>query len=152
MNDERFDALTRTLAAGVSRRQVLKYLGGSLTGGLLAFLGVREAAADAPGCKRNGKTCRRDDQCCSGACIDGTCQTFVCRELFEPCEYDSDCCAAICDVYTQDPSREKTCRYPCDPTLGNAGCGIQGGDNDGSYCCDFGDGRTGCAQECPASP
>jgi hypothetical protein len=35
-----FDDLTRTLAAGVSRRQGLRLLGSSLAGGLLAFLGV----------------------------------------------------------------------------------------------------------------
>ena len=56
MNAHRFDALTRSLAAGASRRRVLKVLAGLASGGLLASpLLVRavgapcEADADCPG-------------------------------------------------------------------------------------------------------
>jgi len=70
LDHDRFDDLARTLATGTSRRQALKLLGGSLTGGLLAALGVGTAVADE--CKRNGKPCKKDSQCCSGTCPNGT--------------------------------------------------------------------------------
>src|SRR3712207_4230881 len=73
MDHERFDDLTRALATGMSRRQALKSLAGGAAGGLLAFLGVGKAAAAPPGCKRNGKKCKEDTQCCSGNCENGTC-------------------------------------------------------------------------------
>ena len=73
MDSERFDDLTRALASGVSRRQTLKLLGGSLAGGLMVFLGIGEAGADPPGCKREGKNCTRHDQCCSGTCCNTVC-------------------------------------------------------------------------------
>ena len=44
MTDRRFDDLTR-LAAGASRRHVMKALGGSVAGGLLALLGTRHGVA-----------------------------------------------------------------------------------------------------------
>jgi hypothetical protein len=68
MDHDRFDDLTRALASGMSRRQALKLLGGSLAGGLMAFLSIGEAHADRPGCKRNGKACKEPSQCCSGRC------------------------------------------------------------------------------------
>ena len=40
MANDRFDDLARGFASGMSRRQALKLLGGSLAGGWLAFLGV----------------------------------------------------------------------------------------------------------------
>ena len=74
MDSERFDDLTRALASGMSRRHTLKLLGGSLAGGLMAaFLGIGEARADPPGCKREGKNCTRHDQCCSGTCCNSVC-------------------------------------------------------------------------------
>jgi hypothetical protein len=54
MDPHRFDDLTRALATTPSRRQFLKTLAGGAAGGLLAFLGVGEAAAAPPGCKGNG--------------------------------------------------------------------------------------------------
>ncbi len=72
MDHNRFDDLTRALAQGTSRRQALRLLGGSLAGGLLAALGVGQVAAEDT-CKPNGKKCRKDAQCCSKNCVDGTC-------------------------------------------------------------------------------
>ena len=76
MDHDRFDDLTRALATTTTRRQFLKTLAGGVAGGLLAFLGVGEAAAndnDNDDCKRNGKKCKKNKQCCSGNCQDGRC-------------------------------------------------------------------------------
>jgi hypothetical protein len=70
-----FDELTRGLASGtLSRGRALRLMGAALVGGTLASLGMGgEAAADPPGCKRNGKKCKQNTQCCSGRCAGGTC-------------------------------------------------------------------------------
>ena len=46
MDHDRFDALTRALASGASRRQVFKSLATSALGGTLVLLGARRAYAD----------------------------------------------------------------------------------------------------------
>jgi hypothetical protein len=89
MDQNRFDDLTRALARGTSRRQALKLLGGGLAGSLLAFLGVGEAAADD--CKRNGKACKKNKQCCSGNCANG-----FCAPLCPPCDACSTCSGGTC--------------------------------------------------------
>jgi hypothetical protein len=72
-----FDELARGLADGtLTRGRALRLMGAALVGGTLASLGIREAGADAPGCKRAGKNCTRTDQCCGNlVCLSGTCQT-----------------------------------------------------------------------------
>src|SRR5215218_5883448 len=72
-----FDDLARGLADGsITRGKALRLMGAALVGGSLASLGIREAGADAPGCKRSGKHCTRDTQCCGSlVCVSGTCQT-----------------------------------------------------------------------------
>jgi hypothetical protein len=69
-----FDELARGLASGsISRAKALRLMGAALVGGTLASVGIGEAAAAPPGCKRNGKKCNRGEQCCSGNCQSGTC-------------------------------------------------------------------------------
>jgi hypothetical protein len=70
-----FDELTREVASGtLSRGRMLRLMGAAFLGGTLASLGLGGvAAADPPGCKRNGKTCRLDRTCCSGNCSNGQC-------------------------------------------------------------------------------
>src|ERR671921_402224 len=72
-----FDELARGLADGtLTRGKALRLMGAALVGGSLASLGIREAGADPPGCKRLGKNCTRDTQCCGNlVCPSGTCQT-----------------------------------------------------------------------------
>ena len=72
-----FDELARGLADGtLTRGRALRLMGAALVGGTLASLGIREAGADPPGCKRIGKNCTRNDQCCGSlVCVSGTCQT-----------------------------------------------------------------------------
>src|ERR1051325_5284642 len=70
-----FDDLARGLADGsITRGRALRLMGAALVGGALGSLGIGKASADPPGCKRNGKNCTRDEQCCSGNCASGTCQ------------------------------------------------------------------------------
>jgi hypothetical protein len=89
-----FDELARALASGsISRRKALRLMGAALVGGTLASVGIGEAAADPPGCKRNGKKCKRDTQCCSGKCEGGT-------------------CAAACPPNRVELSNG-TCAFPC---------------------------------------
>ena len=73
-----FDDLARGLADGtLTRGRALRLMGAALVGGSLASLGIGgEAGADPPGCKREGKNCTRDTQCCGNlVCLSGTCQT-----------------------------------------------------------------------------
>jgi hypothetical protein len=72
-----FDELARGLAEGsITRGKALRLMGAALVGGTLASLGIGEAGADPPGCKRAGKHCTRSDQCCGSlVCLSGTCQT-----------------------------------------------------------------------------
>ena len=80
MTDDRrdgsFDELAKGLANGsISRGKALRLMGAALLGGTLTSFGMGEAGADPPGCKRNGKQCKRNDQCFSGNC----CSTFICN-------------------------------------------------------------------------
>ena len=89
MDGQRFDDLSRALAARGSRRQALRRLGGGLAGGALAALGLRTAvrAQDegaSPGCAQCiagflGEcvaTCARsspgDQSLCPNACCEGS--------------------------------------------------------------------------------
>jgi hypothetical protein len=58
------DELARGLASvTLSRAKALRLMGAALVGGTLASLvGIGEAAAAPPGCKRNGKRCEKDEQ------------------------------------------------------------------------------------------
>ena len=90
MDGERFDAITRRLAAGASRRGALRLLAGGALGGLLARLGPQEAAATHAGCRHNGASCARAGQCCSGRCDSGTCRPCTkagqCPQPANPCQ------------------------------------------------------------------
>ena|SRR5215203_384601 len=93
-----FDELARGMASGtLSRGKALRLMGAALVGGTLASLGIGEAAADTPGCKRNGKHCTKDKVCCSGNCEGGTCAA-PCKQLCDPCTEDSECCSGLCGI------------------------------------------------------
>jgi hypothetical protein len=101
-----FDELASGLASGsISRGKALKLMGAALLGGTLASLGIGEAAGDPPGCKRDGKKCKRDTQCCSENCVNGVCGGEECPpdrivtpvgggDPFCACSLN---CAASCD-------------------------------------------------------
>ena len=97
------DDAARILASPLPRRQALKALSGVLTGGLLAALGVRQAAAQtcSPACK-GGETCcvgvngQRfcsipGGTCCGNTSCNDTQQ--CCRTSAQPfCTTNPTCC------------------------------------------------------------
>src|SRR5215216_4529605 len=107
-----FDELARGLADGsLTRGKALRLMGAALVGGTLGSLGIREAAGDPPGCKREGKHCTRTDQCCGSlVCASGTCQTQtttptpttsttttpMCLPGDAPCTANEECCSKQC--------------------------------------------------------
>ena len=105
MDQDRFDDLTRALASTTSRRTVLKTLAGSAAGGLLALLGVHEAAADDT-CKPTGKKCRKGAQCCSGNCEAGVCAPACTPSgLQQLCSSPEECCSGFCEPILDFPPR-----------------------------------------------
>jgi hypothetical protein len=104
-----FDELARGLADGsVTRGKALKLMGAALLGGTLGSLGIGgEAAADPPGCKRNGKKCKQNTQCCSRNCVNGTC---ACKGLFSDCNNNSECCSGYCNPQGACDQNLVTCR------------------------------------------
>lgn len=74
MDNRRFDALTRSVSSGVSRRAMLRML----ASGLAASAGLRTGlVGEAKRCKSGGEHCGRGRggtmQCCSESCCDGLC-------------------------------------------------------------------------------
>jgi Cys-rich repeat protein len=72
MDDQRFDSLTKGLARGRSRRDVLKLFAGGAAGGVLAVRALEEASAQA--------YCTSDAECGSGM----TCQANYCAAAPAP--------------------------------------------------------------------
>src|SRR5688572_1598864 len=62
-----FDELAKGLASGtLSRGKAIRWMGGALLGAALASV---PGVAWADDCRRLGRECRRDSQCCSRNCI-----------------------------------------------------------------------------------
>jgi hypothetical protein len=144
-----FDDLARGLADGsVTRSRALRLMGAAVVGGTLGSLGIgAEASADPPGCKRNGKHCTRNEQCCSLNCSGGSCRaqtttttttpttttststtsttTPMCLPNNTACSGDEDCCSRICDSRSF-PDFCSGCRFP------GGSCAA------GETCCDVG--------------
>jgi hypothetical protein len=113
-----FDDLARGLADGsLTRGKALRLMGAAVVGGTLGSLGIGEAGAAPPGCKRAGKNCTRTDQCCGSlVCVSGSCQTqtttptpttsttetptttTTCSGLPNggACSSHADCCSGFC--------------------------------------------------------
>ena len=61
------DELAKGLASGtLSRGKAIRWMGGALLGAALASV---PGVAWANDCRRLGRECRRDSQCCSRNCI-----------------------------------------------------------------------------------
>ena len=82
MDIRRFDAISRTLAAGFGRRRVLK----AMLGGVGVAVLRSPVPAAAGGNKAVGAKCRQHAQCASGLCeaTTGTC-VAGCAVVGEPC-------------------------------------------------------------------
>jgi len=94
--DHSFDELARGLASGsISRGKALRLMGAALVGGAMGSVGMHEASADPPGCKRNGKACKKGTQCCSGNCSGGICAA-ACGATGATCTEGSTCCSGFC--------------------------------------------------------
>jgi hypothetical protein len=124
MDDKRFDAMTRALAAAANRRSLFK--SAALALGALAPLGRARALAPGAYC---GVTCADSGENCDGA-TDG-CYT---------------CCDPMCVDTTTDPNNCGNCGTVCAggqyAVCVNATCSIQCPDGftacgDGSYCADL---------------
>lgn len=69
MDSNRFDDLTRSVAIARSRRTVLRATAGAVVAAFVGRASSQTALADV--CKRDGKLCKKDSQCCSGLCVQG---------------------------------------------------------------------------------
>ncbi len=134
-----FDDLARGLADGsLTRGKALRLMGAAVVGGTLGSLGIGgEASADPPGCKRNGKICARNEQCCSGNCSGGSCRaqtttttttTPLCRPNGVSCPSVTQCCSGNCSHARCCPTgrvglSNGTCALPCSSNEQCSGCG-----------------------------
>jgi hypothetical protein len=128
-----FDELARGLASGsISRGRALRLMGAALVGGTLASVGIGGiAAADPPGCKRHGKHCKRDNQCCSGNCSSGgTCVGggLGCLPNGDSCGSNGECCSGNCSngfccASGRVGLSNGTCAIPCRSPAACTACG-----------------------------
>ena len=134
--DGYFDDLARGLADGtLTRGKALRLMGAAVVGGAL---GIGEAAADPPGCKRNGKSCKNGNQCCSGNCEGSICVSCPSGQAL--CSNGS-CASTSCsqghifDTFTCScvPQCIPACEPPC-------------------FCEDLGDGSGQVCGECFTGP
>lgn len=70
MDDKQFDSLARAMAAGTSRRSLLKLLAGGAAASGIAVVAGNDALAEC-----HGNSCASGDDCCAGApeCSGGVC-------------------------------------------------------------------------------
>jgi hypothetical protein len=97
--DQRFDALARSLAEEVPRREAMRRLGAGLTTAVLASLGLESAWGDpkTPKCKKgyflclDGHCCPIGQQCCGSFCCPSgsPCCGGAC------CQLGQTCCAGL---------------------------------------------------------
>lgn len=87
MDGLRFDSVTRAFAT--SRRSTIRTFLGAAMGALITFRGGEEAAA---GCKKVGKKCDKNKDCCDGAkCKGGKKGKCRCKSGRSDCDGDGKC-------------------------------------------------------------
>ena len=146
MDGQRFDELTRSLAAVASRRRLLT----TITSGALATLGTllaNDSGRAEHGCRHAGRACRRDGQCCSGDCLgNNTCRcarASQCPQPTNPCKKavctgtgrctfgnkangvicpDGICCGGNCVDHSTNPNNCGECGHVCQFTNATARC------------------------------
>jgi len=115
MDDRRFDALTRTLGTGFSRRQMLSAIGAAVVGAL-GSTGLATAAS----CRKADTVCRKAGDCCSGHCSekDSKGRSYcVCPPGTEICKRD---CVDPAIAYASDAKNCGSCGNVCS----NSKCGV----------------------------
>jgi hypothetical protein len=136
--DSGFDELSRELAETTSRRAALRLLAAGTAGGLLSLVGMR--GAGARDCEGIGDRCRRNNQCCSGACRNGRC----CRPDGGRCRRNNQCCSGTCT--------NGTCGAPtgCAPgeTLCAPGTDCESCCPESTFCCSDVDPFGNCTRQC----
>jgi hypothetical protein len=110
MDSERFDAITRTLASGLSRRGVLRTLGGVSAGGVLAVIGRGTVAAKGRPCKNGGIPCGKGN-------------SFACCANNQQCSSDGVCVDVVGACYTNTFAGSCECWTSGNPTTGGSTCG-----------------------------
>jgi Stigma-specific protein, Stig1 len=170
-----FDELAKGLATGtLSRGKAIRWMCGALLGAALASLpGVAWANDD---CRRLGRECRRDSQCCSGNCVrrgdDRVCacpegrtrcndrcvnlqrNENHCGECFNRCEEGQGCEEGVCGgepmcVSTGGPcsTDSECCSGICD---GTCACKATGSTcSADSECCSGDCNSSGTCSACP---
>jgi hypothetical protein len=143
-----FDHLTRGLASDtLSRGKALRLMGAALVGGVLGSLGgFGEAAAAPSGCKRSGKACKTDNQCCSGSCANGTCAACPAGKVLlsngtcaNPCTGAQACAAACFSCYASGTAPPGSTGYCGDHRTGSGiRCNSDSDCNLGEFCNNFG--------------
>jgi hypothetical protein len=98
MNQSRFEALTRQIAASSSRRTAVKALAAAFATQASMLAGNEEALAGVPivHCKTAGFKCDSPRDCCSGRCKNQLC---LCRKRRQPCWQPlegAECCSQRC--------------------------------------------------------
>lgn len=128
MDGVRIDALARLFAAGFPRRQVVS----GLVAGIVTPLFARSGHVGAAACKKTGKPCDRNRDCCAHAhCPGNKCR---CKSGFTDCDgkcfkLENDekhcgacdtkcgatarCCAGNCADFDTDPSNCGACGNQC---------------------------------------
>jgi len=137
MDQDRFDRWTRALAAGGSRRRVLRAMAGGALGALLDRHGPDQAVAAEAACTRLGRRCEPGDRCCDGGRRKGGECRCLGRKMRcgDRCVSDRACCT---DGRPGCPDGRRCRRGRC--VAGDAGCTP---DCDGKAC-----GPDGCGGTC----
>lgn len=99
MDGQRFDALTKSLSS-TSRRRALRLLAGGALGGVLAKVGLAEAAAQETAavgdrCRRN-RDCDRNERCCNRRCINVLSDERACGACGNRCGSGETCINGAC--------------------------------------------------------
>lgn len=182
MDEQRFDDLTRRLATATSRRQMLRGLAAGATATILIrFRPDKTAAKAADDCKRDGKACKKDKQCCGDAicsnvvngrgvcCTPATCPPGECGTIGDGCGGTIDCVdfdtdPNNCGGYGIQCENGDCVQGICEEPCGNDGlcpdacyfecpCGSVGGCNDPWYffCCPSGNINECMPDPCPST-
>ncbi len=172
MDGLRFDSVTRAFAT--SRRSTIRTFLGAAMGALITFRGGEEAAA---GCKKVGKKCDKNKDCCDGAKCkggkkgkcrcksgrddcdgDGKCESLDednanCGVCGNACAVGEACCDATCIDVQDDRANCGSCGTACgDPEVCTSGTCVLCLPNVprcGDTCCPIDNCNNGTCQECP---